>query len=49
MSYQISMANLKQMLKQNLITPKEYAIIETKLAKKYFITLSSIYRRNDLD
>lgn len=46
--YQATMAGFKSMLNQGLITPEEYAEIDTKYAQKYGLSLSVIYRPEPL-
>jgi len=42
--YKTTMATIKKMLENGLITPEEYAIIDTKIAEKYALNSSVIYR-----
>ena len=42
--YRSTMAAVKIMLDQGLISPEEYAIIDTKIAEKYALNSSVIYR-----
>lgn len=42
--YRSTMAAVKIMLDQGLISPEEYAIIDTKIAEKYGLNSSTIYR-----
>lgn len=42
--YHATMAAIRKMLEQGLISADEYAIIDTKFAKKYGLSLSAIYR-----
>lgn len=42
--YRSTMAAVKIMLDQGLITSEEYAIIDTKIAEKYGLNSSTIYR-----
>ncbi len=43
-SYQTAMAMARKMLSQGIITEKEYAKIDTIIAKKYGISSCSIFR-----
>lgn len=47
-SYQMAMHQAKLMLKKGIITDKDYAKIENKMADKYCIKKGSIYRLNGL-
>lgn len=47
-SYLASMLQAKRMLAMGIITPEDYANIDTIIAKKYGISSCSIYRRNNL-
>ena len=42
--YKTTMAAVKKMLEQGLISAEEYAIIDTKIAEKYALSSSTIYR-----
>ena len=42
--FQLSMAMARKMLMENLITPQEYADIDTILTKKHGVSSSSIFR-----
>lgn len=42
--YRSTMAAVKIMLDQGLISPEEYAIIDTIIAEKYGLNSSTIYR-----
>lgn len=42
--YKATMAIVKKMLAEGLISDKEYAAIETKTAEKYGFSLSVIFR-----
>ena len=42
--FQLSMAMARKMLTEHLITPQEYADIDTILTKKHGISSSSIFR-----
>ena len=42
--YRTTMAAVKEMLKKGLISAEEYAIIDTKIAEKYGLNSSTIYR-----
>ena len=42
--YQATMAVIRQMLSQGLITKKEYDEIDTIMAEKYGLSLSVIFR-----
>lgn len=42
--FQLSMAIARKMLTENLITPQEYADIDTILTKKHGVSSSSIFR-----
>lgn len=44
MLYKTTMAAVKNMLKKGLISAEEYAETETKIAQKYGLELSVIYR-----
>lgn len=46
--YLNAMAQAKSMIKQGLITEKEFIKIEGKMAEKYSLNELSIYRVNDL-
>ena len=46
-SYLASMLQAKKMLSQGVLTPEDYAKIDTIIAKKYGISSCSIYREND--
>ena len=46
--YLNAMAQAKSMIKQGLITEKEFMKIEAKMAEKYSLNELSIYRVNDL-
>lgn len=43
-NYQTAMAFAREMLSQSIITEKEYATIDTIIAKKYGISSCSIFR-----
>ena len=43
--YQTVMASVRNLLNQSLITRKEYAKIDTMIARKYGISSCSIFRR----
>ena len=47
-AYLSSMAQFKKMLSMGILTPDDYAIINTIIAKKYGISLCSLYRGIDL-
>ena len=47
-SYLASMLQAKKMLVMGIITPEDYANIDTIIAKKYDISSCSIYRSNNL-
>jgi len=47
-NYLNAMAQAKLMLKNGIITEKEYLKIEQKMAQKYSLNLLSLYRLNDL-
>ena len=42
--FQLSMAMARKMLTEGLITPQEYADIDTILTKKHGVSSSSIFR-----
>lgn len=42
--YRTTMAAVKNMLEKGLISAEEYAIIDTKIAEKYGLNSSTIYR-----
>lgn len=42
-AYRTAMSVAKAMLKQDIITEKEYGVIDTIMSKKYGISLSSIF------
>ena len=42
--YKTTMAWMQMLLKNGTISPEEYAIIDTKIAKKYGLNSSIIYR-----
>lgn len=42
--YRTTMAAVKNMLTKGLISAEEYAIIDTKIAEKYALNSSTIYR-----
>ena len=42
--YRTTMAAVKNMLEKGLISADEYAIIDTKIAEKYGLNSSTIYR-----
>lgn len=46
--YKIVMTQAKTMLNKGLVTADEYAIIETKMYKKFGISSDSLFRENDL-
>lgn len=46
--YLNAMAQARSMIKQGLITEKEFIKIESKMAEKYSLNELSIYRVNDL-
>ena len=46
-SYNLAMAQAKELVLRGLLTTEEYAIIETKMCQKYGINSCSIYREND--
>lgn len=46
-SYLASMLQAKQMLSMGIITPDDYAIIDTMTAEKYGISSCSLYRGID--
>lgn len=46
--YKIVMTQAKTMLNKGLVTADEYAIIETKMYKKFGINSDSLFRENDL-
>lgn len=46
--YKTTMAGVKQMLKQGIITPEEYAEIDTTVAQDFGLSLSVIYRLKPL-
>lgn len=43
-AYKTTMASFKVMLKEGLISTSEYKDIDTKIAQKYGLSLSVIYR-----
>lgn len=45
--YRRAMAMFKAMLSEGVITPEEYAIIDTMMVKKYGLSSCSIFREND--
>ena len=47
-AYMTTMAGVKLMLKQGIITTKEYNEIDTMIAQKHGLSLSVIYRLNPL-
>ena len=47
-SYLASMLQAKKMLSQGILTPEDYAKIDTIIAKKYGISSCSLYRGIDL-
>jgi hypothetical protein len=47
-SYLASMLQAKKMLSQGILTPEDYAKIDTIIAKKYGISSCSLYRGVDL-
>lgn len=46
--YFASMLQAKQMLSMRILTPKDYATIDTIMAEKYRISSCSLYRGIDL-
>ena len=46
--YLASMIQAKRMLSMGILTPEDYAIIDTMMAEKYGISSCSIYRGIDL-
>ncbi len=46
--YLNAMAQARNMMKQGLITEKEFIKIENKMAEKYSLSALSLYRVNDL-
>ena len=42
--YRTTMAAVKNMLEKGIITAEEYAIIDTKIAERYALNSSTIYR-----
>ena len=42
--YQTTMSAMRSLLNNGMISPEEYAIIDTKIAQKYDLDLSIIYR-----
>ena len=46
--YLASMLQAKQMLSMGILTPKDYAMIDTIMAEKYGISSCSLYRGIDL-
>lgn len=47
-SYLASMLQAKRMLSMGILTPEDYAIIDTIIADKFGISLCSLYRGIDL-
>lgn len=47
-NYLASMLQAKRMLSMGIITPEDYAIIDTIIADKYEISVCSLYRGIDL-
>lgn len=47
-SYLASMLQAKRMLSMGILTPEDYAIIDTIMADKFSISLCSLYRGIDL-
>ena len=47
-SYLTSMLQAKKMLSQGILTPEDYAKIDTIIAEKYRISSCSLYRGVDL-
>lgn len=47
-AYLSMMAQLKLLLRRQLITAEEYAIIDTMFLKKYGLSSFSLFRQNDL-
>lgn len=45
--YRRTMAMVKAMLSEGVITPEEYSLIDTMMAKKYGLSSCSIFREND--
>lgn len=45
--YRRAMAMVKAMLSEGVITPEEYAIIDTMMVKKYGLSSCSIFCKND--
>ena len=48
LGYRSAMAQVRRMLTADIITEVEYAIIDTKLAEKYYLSPCSLFRENDL-
>ena len=48
LGYRSAMAQARRMLTADIITEVEYAIIDTKLAEKYYLSPCSLFRENDL-
>ena len=46
--YKTAILHAKMMLSRSIITPEEYAIIDTNLRRKYGIFSCSIFVENDL-
>lgn len=46
--YFVSLQFAKRLIRERIISNKDYDLIEEKLAEKYGININSLYRANDL-
>lgn len=46
--YFVSLQFAKRLIREGIISNKDYDLIEEKLAEKYGININSLYRANDL-
>ena len=46
--YKLAMSTAKTLLREGIITEKDYARIDTIMTKKYGLSLDSIFRENSL-
>lgn len=46
--YFVSLQFAKRLIREGIISNKDYNLIEEKLAEKYGININSLYRANDL-
>ena len=47
-AYRTAMAVVAEMLSKGIITAEDYGVIDTKMAEKYGLKSSTIFRANDL-